>query len=98
MVKTAYSAGSPAAPRRWDSVFWTDGLLEMYGPPLRCKRKMTVTVWSAQMYPAFFLSYCSWHLMECAAFASYLLTQSRTTLTSTRFSRGVHCAPPSEVL
>jgi hypothetical protein len=29
------------------------GLLVMYGPPLRCKRKMTVVVWSAQMYPAF---------------------------------------------
>ena len=32
-----------------------------------------------------FVSYCSWHLMECAALASYLVTQSRTTLTSTRF-------------
>jgi hypothetical protein len=29
------------------------GLPVMYGPPLRCKRKMTVTVGSAQMYPAF---------------------------------------------
>ena len=32
-----------------------------------------------------FVSYRSWHLMECAALASYLVTQSRTTLTSTRF-------------
>jgi hypothetical protein len=32
-----------------------------------------------------FVSYCSWHLMECAALASYLVTQSLRTLTSTRF-------------
>jgi len=32
---------------------YIDGQFGMYGPPLRCKRKMTVTVWSAQMYPAF---------------------------------------------
>jgi hypothetical protein len=25
----------------------------MYGPPLHCKRKKRMTVWSAQMYPAF---------------------------------------------
>jgi hypothetical protein len=28
-------------------------LYGMYGPPLYCKRKVKMTVWSAQMYPAF---------------------------------------------
>jgi hypothetical protein len=36
------------------------GLTGMYGPPLCRKRKMKVTEWSAQMYPAFVGSQSSW--------------------------------------
>jgi hypothetical protein len=41
-----------------------------------------------------FVSYCSWHLMECAALASYLVTQSLTTFSGYQVSR----APGSTVL
>jgi hypothetical protein len=36
------------------------GVYGMYGPPPRCKRKVKVAGWSAQMYTAFVGVMCSW--------------------------------------
>src|SRR5437660_4324481 len=47
----------------------------MYGPPLRRKRKMRVTGWSAQMYTAFIGAQKLLASMECAAPSSYLVRQ-----------------------
>ena len=75
---------------------WRSGRMTAY-PPAR--HPSTRHVWSAASLQAkneddglvcanvsgLFVSSGSWHLMECAALASYLVTQSRATLTSTRF-------------
>jgi len=51
--------------------------IEMYGPPLVCKRKVTKAVWSAQMYPASVEQKRSGHSMEYAALSSWILPQPR---------------------
>ncbi len=65
----------------------------MYGPPLHCKRKVRVAGLVCANVSGLFVSYCSRHLMECAAFASYLVTQSLRTYSGLQVSR----APGSTV-
>src|ERR1039458_2656901 len=70
-----------------------DGQTGMYGPPPCRKRKMKVTGWSAQMYPAF-VEHKLLALMECAARSSYLVRQPWKAFSGLQVSR----APGSTVV
>ena len=57
----------------------------MYGPPLFCKRKVTLASWSAQMYSAFVGDLVLRATMGCAALCSSLSRKSQETVLLHRF-------------